>query len=344
MDVAQINNNNNQQQNDLFKLVNDLRDKIKILEEKQKMNEKLSNKNGNNILNLNRNIGLVYKYILDFKNEFKITPRELNEKVLKLEEENNKVIINNLNNEKIKNIKNEYEELNKKIDNKFKELKMEIEKFKNDIDKKNKELEKLKSSVNMKNWALEQLQNKVNIKNKELEQLKKDISIKNTVLKIDEKEEKSVFEKFENLLGQVMLKNDINTDDLDKFEMICEKLIINDISPLNHLNKYFLDTFNLLFNKNELSDVHNKNLEKYSEIKQKIYLTVEKIENKLTEQYKNNHKNETQTKKPNNDIEKFRIKFGIQEADATDEEIIKYLNLCKDPTKAYQALMQRYCK
>ena len=343
MEVNQINNNN-QQQNDLFKIVNDLRDKIKILEERQTMNEKLSNKNGNNILNLNRNIGLVYKYILDFKNEFKIKPQELNEKILKLEEENNKVIINNLNNEKIKNIKNEFEEMNKKIDNKFKELKMEIEKFKNDIDKKNKELEKLKSSVNMKNWALEQLQNKVNMKNKELEQLKKDISIKNTVLKIDEKEEKSVFEKFENLLGQVMLKNDINTDDLDKFEMICEKLIINDISPLNHLNKYFSDTVNLLFNKNELSDVHNKNLEKYSEIKQKIYLTVEKIENKLTEQYKNNHKNETQTKKPNNDIEKFRIKFGIQEADATDEEIIKYLNLCKDPTKAYQALMQRYCK
>jgi hypothetical protein len=131
---------------------------------------------------------------------------------------------------------------------------------------------------------------------------------------------------------------------LNKFEIICEKLIINDISPLNHLNKYFSDTVNLLFNKNELLDVHNKNLEKYTEIKQKIYLTVEKIENKLTEQYKNNHKNETQTKKPNNDIEKFRIKFGIQEADATDEEIIKYLNLCKDPTKAYQALMQRYCK
>ena len=343
MDVAQINNNNNQQ-NDLLKIVNDLRDKIKKLEEKQTMNEKLSNKNGNNILNLNRNIGLVYKYILDFKNEFKIKPQELNEKVLKLEEENNKVIINNLNNEKIKNIKNEFEEMNKKIDNKFKELKMEIEKFKNDIDKKNKELEKLKSSVNMKNWALEQLQNKVNMKNKELEQLKKDISIKNTVLKIDEKEEKSVFEKFENLLGQVMLKNDINTDDLDKFEMICEKLIINDISPLNHLNKYFLDTFNLLFNKNELSDVHNKNLEKYSEIKQKIYLTVEKIENKLNEQFKNNPKNVNQTKKPNNDIEKFRIEFGIQEGDASDEEIIKYLNMCKDPTKAYQTLMQKYRK
>ena len=342
MDVAQINNNN--QQNDLFKLVNDLRDKIKILEDKQTMNEKLSNKNGNNILNLNRNIGLVYKYILDFKNEFKIKPQELNEKVLKLEEENNKVIINNLNNEKIKNIKNEFEEMNKKIDNKFKELKMEIEKFKNDIDKKNKELEKLKSSVNMKNWALEQLQNKVNMKNKELEQLKKDISIKNTVLKIDEKEEKSVFEKFENLLGQVMLKNDINTDDLDKFEMICEKLIINDISPLNHLNKYFSDTVNLLFNKNELSDVHNKNLGKYIEIKKKIYLTVEKIENKLNEQFKNNPSNETQTKKPNNDIEKFRIEFKIQEEDATDEEIIKYLNLCKDPTKAYQTLMQKYRK
>ena len=75
MDVAQINNN--QQQNDLYKIVNDLRDKIKILEEKQTINEKLSNKNGNNILNLNRNIGLVYKYILDFKNEFKINPREL---------------------------------------------------------------------------------------------------------------------------------------------------------------------------------------------------------------------------------------------------------------------------
>ena len=65
---------------------------------------------------------------------------------------------------------------------------------------------------------------------------------KNNELKIDEKKEYTVFEKFENLLGQVMSKNDINVDDLDKFEKISEKLIINDISPLNEVNKYFKDT------------------------------------------------------------------------------------------------------
>jgi hypothetical protein len=335
MDVAQINNN--QQQNDLYKIVNDLRDKIKILEEKQTINEKLSNKNGNNILNLNRNIGLVYKYILDFKNEFKINPRELNAKILKLED-------NNLNDEKIKNIKNEYKEMNKKIDNKFKELKMEIEKFKNDIDMKNKELDKLQNSVIKKNRGLDQLKNMVNMKNKELEQLKNDISNKSEILKIDENEEKSVFEKFENLIAQVMFKNNINTDDLKKFEKICKKLMKNDISPLNQLNKYFSDTDNLLFNKNELSDVHNKNLDKYVEIKNNIYSEIEKIENKLNEQFKNNPKNVEQTKKPKNDIEKFRMEFKIQKSDASDEEIKEHLNKYKDPNKAYQVLMQKFMK
>ena len=329
MEVNQINNNN-QQQNDLFKIVNDLRDKIKILEERQTMNEKLSNKNGNNILNLNRNIGLVYKYILDFKNEFKINLRELNEKILKLEEENTKIIINNLNNEKIKNIKNRYEEMNKKIDNKFEELKKEIEILKNDINMKNKELEQLKNNHIMKN--------------KELELLKKDFSIKNTVLKIDESEEKTIFEKFENLIGQVMDKNDINIDDLNKFEKICEKLIINDISPLAYLNKYYSDTLNLLFNKNKSLDVNDEQLNKFCEMQKKIFTTIEQIENKITEKFQNNRKNVAQAKKPTNYVEQFRIEFAIKEEDATDEEIIKYISIYKDKHAAYQALMERFNK
>ena len=47
MEVNQFNNN--QQQNDLISIVNDLRDKFKILEENQKLNQKLLNKNGDNI-------------------------------------------------------------------------------------------------------------------------------------------------------------------------------------------------------------------------------------------------------------------------------------------------------
>ena len=328
MDVNQINNN--QQQNYLISIVNDLRNKFKILEEKQNMNEKLSIKNKDNILNLNKNIGIVYKNFLDFKNQSKINFEEKN-KILNLENNNNKNEINNINNEQIENIKNKYEEINKKIDAKFEELKKEFEKLKNDINIKNKELEQLK--------------NDVNIKNKELEQLKIDIRNKSIELKIDEKEEITVFEKFENLVGQVISKNIISSNDIMKFEEISDKLIKNDISPLEQLNKYFSQTLNFLFKKNELSDVHSEKLEKYTEIKKQIYLTVEKIENELTENYlKFKKMNKNQAKKPTNYIEKFRNDFKVQKEDATDEDIIKYISQYKTPSAAYKALMERYNK
>ena len=354
MEVNQFNIN--QQQNDLISIVNDLRDKFKILEENQKLNQKLLNKNGDNILNLNKNIGIVYKYFSDFKNQSTIRFGELNKKILNLEN-NNKNIINNINNEQINKVKNKYEEMNKKVDAKFEEMKKEIEQLKNDIYIKNKEIEQLKNNIIIKNKEIEQVKNEVNTKNKELEQAKNDVNIKNKEieqirndiktnnieLKIDEKEENTVFEKFENLIGKVMLKNEINVDDVDKFEIICEKLIINNIFPLNQLNKYFSETFKFFFKQNELSDVHNEQIGKYLEIKKKIYETVEKIENRLSDKYIKNKKNTNQTKKPDNFVEKFRQDHGVRPEDASDNDIIKYLKIYKGNEKeAYKAIMQKY--
>ena len=161
--------------------------------------------------------------------------------------------------------------------------------------------------------------------------------------KIDENEGNTVFEKFENLLGQVMSKNDINVDDLDKFEKISEKLIINDISPLNEVNKYFKDTVKLLFKESELSDVNNEKLGKYCEIKKKIYVTVEKIENQLTEKYLKNKKDTNKPKNPSNYIERFRQNYGIRQEDASDNDIILYLKKNNgNEFAAYKAIMQKY--
>ena len=355
MEVNQINNN--QQQNYLISIVNDLRDKYKLLEEKQNMNEKISIKNKDNILNLNKNIGIVYKLFLNFKNQSEKNFEEKNKNLLNLENNIKKNEINGINNEQIKNIEKKYEEISNKIDAKFEELKKEIEQLKNDISMKNKELEQLKIYINIKNRQLEQVKNEVNIKNKELERAKNDVNLKNKEIehlktdinsnnvefKIDENEGNTVFEKFENLLGQVMSKNDISVDDLDKFEKISEKLIINDISPLNEVNKYFKDTVKLLFKESELSDINNEKLGKYCEIKKKIYVTVEKIENQLTEKYLKNKKVTNKTKNPANYIERFRQNYGIRQEDASDNDIILYLKKNNgNEFAAYKAIMQKY--
>ena len=160
--------------------------------------------------------------------------------------------------------------------------------------------------------------NKNNINNN------KNNDIENMELNIEEYEPLSVFEKFEYLIGKAIVKNNITKDILEEFEKICEKLMINDIFPLNLLNKYFTDTTKLLFQKNELTDIHNEKLEKYIEVKKNIYEIIEQIENKLTEKLTINKKNKA--KKSTNFIEQFRMDLWILKEAATDEDIIRYLN------------------
>ena len=64
---------------------------------------------------------------------------------------------------------------------------------------------------------------------------------------------------------------------------------------------------------------------------------------KLTEKYIKNKKNTNQTKKPDNFVEKFRQDHGVLPEDASDNDIIKYLNIYKGNEKeAYKAIMQKY--
>ena len=154
----------------------------------------------------------------------------------------------------------------------------------------------INNNINMKKNNL----NKNNIINNN-----KNNDIENMELNIEEYEALSIFEKFEYLIGKAIVKNNITKDILEEFEKICEKLMINDIFPLNLLNKYFTDTTKLLFQKNELTDIHNEKLEKYIEVKKNIYEIIEQIENKLTEKLTINKKNKA--KKSTNFIEQFRM-------------------------------------
>ena len=164
----------------------------------------------------------------------------------------------------------------------------------------------------------------------------KNNDIENMELNIEEYEVLTVFEKFIHLMGKVINKN---KDILEKFEKICEKLMINNISPLNQLSSIFTD-IELLFRKNELTDIHNEKLEKYIKAKTNILLSIDQIEKKIEEKIKINNKNKT--KKPTNLIDQFRRNFSVLKEDASDKDIIKYLEKYKwNETEAFLALMEK---
>ena len=202
-------------------------------------------------------------------------------------------------------------------------------KIKNNNNESNK-IVTINNDINMKNNNVNQNNILNNNKNNDIE---------NMELNIEEYEVLTVFEKFINLMGKVIIKNDITKDILEEFEKICEKLMINNISPLDQLSSFFTD-IELLFRKNELTDIHNEKLEKYIKAKSNILLSIEQIEKKLREKIKINNKNKT--KKPTNLIDQFRRNFGVLKEDASDKDIIKYLEKYKwNETEAFLALMEK---
>ena len=109
------------------------------------------------------------------------------------------------------------------------------------------------------------------------------------------------------------------------------------------LNEEYILCNELKEKNDELINVNNEKLGKYCEIKKKIYVTVEKIENQLTEKYLKNKKDTNKTKNPANYIERFRQNYGIRQEDASDNDIILYLKKNNgNEFAAYKAIMQKY--
>ena len=320
--MNQINNDNIAKEPDLYAMINELRNKYEILEKRQKDNEELSKKNMTNILNLNTSLIGLKKIVQKMKNEYIKQIEDLNKIVHDIIGQNEKDKINII---EINSIKNQYNEMTKELTKSFDSLKKEIKEI------------KIKIAIN-NNFNI----NKSIFKDKNENNKNNDINInknKNGELNIDKKEQKTVFDKFQNLLAMIIEKNEIDNKILEELKELSEKLIINDISPLEYATEYFSDTYKYFVGVKS----NQKDVEKVLIINRKIFDVLEKIEPELKEKINNEKKPEK--KIVDRRVEKFRINKQIKDEDATDKEILDLLNVHRNnEQKVYEILIENILK
>ena len=320
--MNQINNDNIAKEPDLYAMINELRNKYEILEKRQKDNEELSKKNMTNILNLNTSLIGLKKIVQKMKNEYIKQIEDLNKIVHDIIGQNEKDKINII---EINSIKNQYNEMTKELTKSFDSLKKEIKEI------------KIKIAIN-NNFNI----NKNIFKDKNENNKNNDINInknKNGELNIDKKEQKTVFDKFQNLLAMIIEKNEIDNKILEELKEVSEKLIINDISPLEYATEYFSDTYKYFVREK----LNQKDVEKVLIINRKIFDVLEKIEPELKEKINNEKKPEK--KIVDRRVEKFRINKQIKDEDATDKEILDLLNVHRNnEQKVYEILIENILK
>ena len=320
--MNQINNDNIAKEPDLYAMINELRNKYEILEKRQKDNEELSKKNMTNILNLNTSLIGLKKIVQKMKNEYIKQIEDLNKIVHDIIGQNEKDKINII---EINSIKNQYNEMTKELTKSFDSLKKEIKEI------------KIKIAIN-NNFNI----NKSIFKDKNENNKNNDINInknKNGELNIDKKEQKTVFDKFQNLLAMIIEKNEIDNKILEELKELSEKLIINDISPLEYATEYFSDTYKYFVREK----LNQKDVEKVLIINRKIFDVLEKIEPELKEKINNEKKPEK--KIVDRRVEKFRINKQIKDEDATDKEILDLLNVHRNnEQKVYEILIENILK
>ena len=320
--MNQNNNDNIAKEPDLYAMINELRNKYEILEKRQKDNEELSKKNMTNILNLNTSLIGLKKIVQKMKNEYIKQIEDLNKIVHDIIGQNEKDKINII---EINSIKNQYNEMSKELTKSFDSLKKEIKEI------------KIKIAIN-NNFNI----NKSIFKDKNENNKNNDINInknKNGELNIDKKEQKTVFDKFQNLLAMIIEKNEIDNKILEELKEVSEKLIINNISPLEYATEYFSDTYKYFVREK----LNQKDVEKVLIINRKIFDVLEKIEPELKEKINNEKKPEK--KIVDRRVEKFRINKQIKDEDATDKEILDLLNVHRNnEQKVYEILIENILK
>ena len=320
--MNQINNDNIAKEPDLYAMINELRNKYEILEKRQKDNEELSKKNMTNILNLNTSLIGLKKIVQKMKNEYIKQIEDLNKIVHDIIGQNEKDKINII---EINSIKNQYNEMSKELTKSFDSLNKEIKEI------------KIKIAIN-NNFNI----NKSIFKDKNENNKNNDINInknKNGELNIDKKEQKTVFDKFQNLLAMIIEKNEIDNKILEELKEVSEKLIINNISPLEYATEYFSATYKYFVG----VKLNQKDVEKVLIINRKIFDVLEKIEPELKEKINNEKKPEK--KIVDRRVEKFRINKQIKDEDATDKEILDLLNVHRNnEQKVYEILIENILK
>ena len=324
-----INNKNNQlQQNDLVSIINELKKKYEILEDNQK---KYELKNRSAILGLNENINLVKASLDEFKSQCENNIAILRKNIFDINNENK---INKNGNEFVEEINkftNKYDNFTKDIDTKIDELKIEIKEIKMNISNMNKNNIYINNDGNINNNN-----NNVNININN----NANNNINNKELKIDKDEEKTIFQKFENLLAIIIDKNNIDDEIEKELRQTSEKLMINDVLPHEYTAKYFSTTFKYMSKQIEKNE-KDENVEKLIKINKKIFETLDEIEKELTIKIKNLKKEKKINKKVDKKIQEFRDKHSISEEDASDEKIKEYLKLYNnDELKACDAIMR----
>ena len=217
----------------------------------------------------------LYLMINELNEKYKILEKKNkeNEELIKVNKNNIIMLNKNLN-----IVKNFYEELKKKSEKDINDLKEKINSLdnvkKNDkIDNIFKEnLDNIRKEIEEKNKYLEKLFNELS---SEIKEIRLKLNFKNQELKIDESEEKNIFQSYENLLAKILSQQDIDNKSYERMKIIMEKLIINNISPYDLTNIYFKDLYNL-------QDFNDKeNTEKLCNMQMKICDTIENIINEL---------------------------------------------------------------
>jgi Na+/phosphate symporter len=126
---------------------------------------------------------------------------------------------------------------------------------------------------------------------------------KDKLLKIDEKKDISIFEKFENLLSIIIYKGDIDKTNYEKLEAIVKELNYEQIPSIDLVNQYFANIYKYLPNENYLEKNYTENLCQLNII---IYETIEEIQKEL----KQTHKNQNDKKvKSDSKFEKLKKKL-----------------------------------
>ena len=256
------------------------------------------------------------------KNEYIKQIEDLNKIVHDIIGQNEK---DKINIREINSIKNQYNEMSKELTKSFDSLNKEIKEI------------KIKIAIN-NNFNI----NKNIFKDKNENNKNNDINInknKNGELNIDKKEQKTVFDKFQNLLAMIIEKNEIDNKILEELKEVSEKLIINNISPLEYATEYFSDTYKYFVGVKS----NQKDVEKVLIINRKIFDVLEKIEPELKEKINNEKKPEK--KIVDRRVEKFRINKQIKDEDATDKEILDLLNVHRNnEQKVYEILIENILK
>ena len=323
MDYEKNNNKNHQQENDLYMMVNELKNKYESLEKKQKNNEENSIKNSKAIYNLNINLKILKDFIIILKKQFEQIIgelKELKENIDKIQKENDIDKIKKLSKEQINILENKFSEMSKEIDKKIetqKEIKeIQINKNRNNV-KHN-----IDNNINIED---NNDNNNININNN-----------KNTELRIDKDKQKTIFQKFEILLSTIIDTNNIDNKIKKELNQYCEKLIFNNISPIEYTAKYFALAYKYL-----KKGLDKEKFEKIIKTNIKVISLIEEIEKKNEIKIKRTKPEKKSNENIDKKIEEFRKKYSIMEEDASDELIKNCLNNCKNKElKAYQSILE----